>query len=123
MPRTRLIAPFVALAALAAAVPAHAVETEVAIEPCQSAFSTKITEYHETHYVVGAATVKGATDVRLTCGLVRWGETVATVTEDTPGPVAALAESVTIMGALHDVCYVLEAWYPDGSYTVTDRCP
>jgi hypothetical protein len=123
--RARLIVPFALVASVVAAVPAGAVEVkpDVAAAPCQSAFSTKITEYHETHYMVGAATVKGAIEVRLTCGLVRWGATVATVTDDTTGPVAALAEAKTIMGQLHGICYVIEAWYPDGSYSVNDTCP
>ncbi|HEX2057576.1 MAG TPA: hypothetical protein VHI71_04325 [Actinomycetota bacterium] len=123
MLRKRLIVPFALAATIGAAVPAHAVDLAVEAAPCQSAFSTKFTEYHETHYMTGTATVKGAIDVRLTCGLVRWGETVATISEDRPGPVAVVAGAVTIMGALHDVCYVIEAWYPDGRYSVNDTCP
>ncbi|MDQ3953052.1 MAG: hypothetical protein M3279_08835 [Actinomycetota bacterium] len=123
MLRKRLIVPFALAAVLGAAVPAQAVDLDVAAAPCQSVMSTKFTEYHETHYVTGTATVKGAIDVRLTCGLVRWGETVATISEDTPGPVAVVAGAVTIMGALHDMCHVIEAWYPDGRYSVSDTCP
>ncbi|MDQ4124988.1 MAG: hypothetical protein M3134_05230 [Actinomycetota bacterium] len=85
--------------------------------------STKFTEYHETHYVVGSATVADASEVKLTCGLVRWGSTVATISDSTTGPVAAVAGSKTIMGQFHGVCYVIEAWYPDGSYTINDACP
>ena len=126
MLRKHLVVPFALAATLTTAVPAAAVDLdldEVAIAPCQSAFGTKFTEYHETHYMTGTASVTGASEVRLTCGLVRWGETVATVSDDTSGPVAVVAESVTIMGALHEVCFVIEAWYPDGRYMVEDRCP
>jgi hypothetical protein len=126
MKRSRLVAPFALAATLFAATPAAAVDAgdlAVAAAPCQSAFSTKITEYHETHYVVGSATVVGATEVKLTCGLVRWGSTVATISDTTVGPVAVVAGSKTIMGALHGVCYVIEAWYPDGSYRINDTCP
>lgn len=128
MLRKYLIVPFALAATFVTAVPASAVDLDldelmVAIEPCQSVFSTRLTEYYETHHVAGAATVKGAIDVRLTCGLVRWGETVATISEDAPGPAAVVADSVTIMGGLHDVCYVVEAWDADGAYSVDDRCP
>ncbi|HYP23889.1 MAG TPA: hypothetical protein VEV43_09965 [Actinomycetota bacterium] len=125
MLRSRLIVPFALAAVVATAVPAGAVEVkpEAALPTCQSAFSMRVTEYHETHYMTGTAAVPGATEVRLTCGLVRWGETVATISDRTTGPVAVVAGSVTIMGALHDICYVIQAWYPDGTYRIQDTCP
>jgi hypothetical protein len=65
----------------------------------------------------------GATSAELTCGAVVNGITYATVADEVPGPLAALAGAGwTPFGDVRS-CYVLRVRYLDRSSTFTDTCP
>jgi hypothetical protein len=121
MPRSvRLIfASVLAAGAIAVFTPTSA----TAMAPCQgrSLFSTL--EYRQTVAVTGVYTVAGATDVQLTCGLVRNGVTVARVSENAPGPVAVVAGAPSISNGSFSVCHEAYVTYLDKAPYTTDTCP
>lgn len=64
-----------------------------------------------------------AREVRLTCGVVRAGETVARATDKAAGPVAALAEVQTVYGTGLIACDEITIFHLDGSISYFDACP
>lgn len=119
----RLVVGAVLAAVTAVAVPAGAWQPGgVDAVPCRADFAMRVEEWHQTVYVYGAYTTAGATDVSLTCGVVRYGETVARVGEDVPGPVAAVFGSARVLGGPISVCYELKVTYVD-RVTYSDTCP
>lgn len=119
----RLAVGAVLAAVTVTAVPATAWDGSVAAAgPCRADFAMRIEEWHQTVYVTGAYTAAGAIDVSLTCGIVRYGETVARVGETTPGPVAAVAGSARVLGGPISVCHEIKTTYVD-HVTYSDTCP
>ena len=116
-----------ALAAVAAAavpaVPAAAFDAgSVAVAPCRGDVAMRIEEWYQTVVLTGAHTAAGAIDVQLTCGVVRYGETVARVTENLSGPVAVVQGSVRVLGGPISICHELRVTYLD-RVTYSDTCP
>jgi hypothetical protein len=91
--------------------------------PCQGRHVVSFIEYRQVVAVTGAYTVAGASDVQLTCGVVRNGVTVARFTDKVPGPVAAIAEPANVSGGAFTVCHELVVTYLDKPSTSTDYCP
>ena len=60
--------------------------------------------------------------MQLTCGAVRDGVTVTKVTENTAGPVAAVATTKNLLIGTYTPCYEVRLDYIDHS-TFTDTCP
>lgn len=115
----RLLITSVAAACAAALIP---VSSATAMSPCQGRSVVSTLEYRQTIAVAGVYTAAGATDVRLTCGIVRNGITVGRVSETLPGPVAAVAGTVTTGYGSFSTCYELYVTYPDRSVSY-DYCP
>lgn len=119
----RLIIVTMVAAALATLAPVTA-NAAVAVAPCQGKVAfVGVQEWHQTVLLTGEYTSAGATDVRLTCGVVRQGVTVARLSENVPGPVAALAGTVTVLAGDISICYELNVTYLDRPATVSDTCP
>lgn len=116
-----LLVGFVVAAGAAGAAPAAA-GTGAALSPCAGRSLFGISEWHQTVALAGAYTSAGAIDVDLTCGVVRQGETVARVSEDAPGPVAAVAGIVEVHAGTIGYCYELRVTYVDRT-TYSDNCP
>jgi hypothetical protein len=122
-----LVAVAAVAAALATVTPAQA-EVEVdpdvaALVSCRSEASiVGIQEWHQTVIVTGTYVAPGAIDAQLTCGIVRYGETVATVTESAPGPVAVVHGTRTVFAGPISTCYELTATYLDHTYSA-GNCP
>jgi hypothetical protein len=77
----------------------------------------------QTNVIVGAYTSAGAADITLTCGIVRYGETVQRFTEKTPGPVATVT-GTSNAGGFFTVCHEISVTYIDGRPPyVSDFCP
>lgn len=113
----------VAAATLASAVPASAWDGKVAAAgPCRADVSMRIEEWHQTVFVTGAFTAAGAIDVDLTCGIVRYGETVARIGETVPGPVAVVAGSERVLGGPISACHEIVVTYVD-RVDYLDTCP
>lgn len=119
---TRLVAVAAAAASLFVAVPATAADTDLAAGPCQVRSVGGFQEWYQEVLVTGQSAPRGAIDVELTCGVVRYGETVATVTDGLSGPVAALSQVVSVHAGPISSCYILSVTYID-DYTYTDTCP
>lgn len=121
----RVLAVSAAAAAIATAVPVPAgAGAEVALGPCQArSLGTGLKEWYQEVLVTGEAHPKNAIDVDLTCGVVRYGETVAYVSENRPGPVAVVADVVSVHASSSvSSCYVMTVTYLVG-YSYTDTCP
>lgn len=121
----RVLAVTAAAAAIAGAVPATAgASAEVAIGPCQARSLVQgLQEWYQEVLVTGHAAPRGAIDVRLTCGVTRYGVTVAYVGEQIPGPVAVVSDVVSVhASSAIGSCYVMSVTYIDHS-TYTDTCP
>lgn len=118
----RVLAAAIAAATLATAAPAFAWDGTVALATCRGDIAFRIEEWHQTVQVVGAYAPAGAIDVRLTCGIVRYGETVARVGEDRPGPAAAVAGSARVLGGPISMCHEIYVTYTDRTQYV-DNCP
>jgi hypothetical protein len=74
--------------------------------------------------IAGAYTAPvGAIGVDLTCGAVANDITYATVSDQVPGPAAALAGVGTAPFGEVRSCYVLRVHYADFTSTYTDTCP
>ena len=93
-----------------------------ALAPCQARDLVKLEEWSHTVGITGVYTATGAIDVRLTCGIVQNGVTVRRVTDSVPGPVAALAATVSVQGQFYSVCHEIVVTYIDHT-TYTDTCP
>lgn len=122
----RVLAVTTVAAALAGAVLATAgASAEVAAGPCQvKSLVTGLQEWYQEALVTGESAPRGAIDVELTCGVVRYGEVVAWVDEQHPGPVAVLADVVSVHASpTISSCHVLTVWYVDGGYSYTNTCP
>lgn len=117
----QLIAIAAAAASLAVAAPATAADTTAA-GPCVVRSIAGIQEWYQEVAVVGESAPAGAIDVRLTCGIVRYGETVWTRTDRLSGPVAALAETASVHAGPISSCYILSVSYID-NYTYKNTCP
>ena len=119
----RVLAVGAAAAAIAGAVPATA-GAEVALGPCQvKSLAQGVKEWYQEVLVTGAAHSTGAIDVELTCGVVRYGETVAYVSEYWPGPVAVLTDVVSVHASSSiGSCYILSVTYIDG-HSYKNTCP
>lgn len=121
--RTKRLAVVAAVAALSAvAVPANAWQPDFALAICRGDAALRIDEWHQTVLVYGAHTAPGATDVQLTCGVVRYGETVGRVSENVPGPVAVVQGSARVLGGPISMCHELRVTYLD-RVTTSDTCP
>ncbi|HEV2757601.1 MAG TPA: hypothetical protein VG318_17695 [Actinomycetota bacterium] len=119
----RLVVGAVLAAVTVTAVPAGAWDGQVAAaSPCRTDVGLRIEEWHQTVYVTGAYTAAGATDVSLTCGIVRYGETVARVGESEPGPVAVVVGSARVLGGPISICYEIKTVYLD-RVAYSDTCP
>lgn len=118
----RLIVAVAAVGSLATVVPAHAWDGTVAPVPCRGDVAFRIEEWHQTVQVVGTYSKAGALDVDLTCGVVRYGETVARVGEDRPGPVAVVVGSARVLGGPISMCHEIAITYVEG-YEHIDTCP
>ena len=91
--------------------------------PCQGRSLFGVTEWTQTVAVAGAYTSAGATDVWLTCGIVRNGVTVKRFSENIPGPVAAVAGTAEVSAGAFSTCYELYVTYLDRAPTSSDTCP
>lgn len=122
--RSKRLAVAAVLAAVAAtAVPAApATAAELKMGPCQVKPLFSVIEYQQTVAVYGQYTAAGATDVRLTCGIVRYGSTAKRVSEAVPGPVAAIATTTTVGAGPVSACYEVLVTYVDHT-TFTSTCP
>jgi hypothetical protein len=114
----RLLVASATIAGLAAILPAA---PATAMAPCQVRSISTI-QGGQTNVIAGAYTTAGATDVSLTCGIVRNGLTVARFSEKIPGPVAAVAGTANV-GGFFTVCHELRVTYLDRAPTVSDYCP
>ncbi|HYI44110.1 MAG TPA: hypothetical protein VE174_01440 [Actinomycetota bacterium] len=94
----------------------------VAAAACQARDVVKLEEWSHTAAVTGVYTSAGATDVRLTCGIVQNGTTVIRISESVPGPVAAIATTTNISGQYYSVCYEVNVTYVDHTSNA-DTCP
>jgi hypothetical protein len=115
---------FLALATAAAALAVIAPSTAgaAAVGPCQVRPVGGFQEWYQDVLVTGESAPRGAIDVELTCGVVRYGETVATATDGLAGPAAVVAEVETVHAGPVSSCYVLHVTYVT-HYTYTDTCP
>lgn len=109
-----LVVSALAAATLATALPVSAAEiSSVAINPCRGDVGVVWEEWHQTILVTGVYAPAGAVDVALTCGVVRSGVTVGTVSETLPGPVGVVQGSIrTLRGAI-TICYEARVTYVD----------
>ena len=110
------------VAAVAAATLGGLVPTASAAIPCR-AVATTSSGFTQTILVTGAYTAPGASDVRLTCGVVRNGQTVARFSETMTGPVAVVEGTTNLSIGPFTACYELSVWYLDGRFTNVDYCP
>ena len=118
-----LVAAVAAAASLGAAVPASAADTTVAAASiCRGDVGLAYEEWHQTIIVTGAYAPARAIDVQLTCGVVRYGETVARVTETRPGPVAVVHGSARVVAGPVSFCYEAVVTYLDRTEYL-DTCP
>lgn len=118
-----LITCAVAFATVATAVPAGAVDVgSVAVYPCRGDVGLAYEEWHQTILVTGVYAPSRAIDVQLTCGVVRSGETVGTVSESAPGPVAVVHGSVRTWAGPISMCYEAVVTYVDRTI-YQDTCP
>jgi hypothetical protein len=122
----RSIISLVAVGTLAAAfLPATAAPAAAAAGPCIVRSTTLyIADVGELFVIAGEyqAASGGALDVQLTCGAVKDGVTYAKVTEDNPGPVAALAATRALSSGSYYGCYEVTVTYVERQ-TFTDTCP
>lgn len=110
-------------ATVATALPASAVDAgSVAINPCRGDVGLAWEEWHQTVYVTGVYAQPRAIDVQLTCGVVRYGQTVARVSEDAPGPVAVVAGSARVLGGPISFCHEIRITYLTHNEWM-DTCP
>ena len=110
-------------AALAIPTPASAEVDLAALSWCRGDVGiVGVQEWHQTVVVTGAYTAPGAIDVRLICGIVRYGQTMATVTESAPGPVAVVHGTRTVFAGPISFCYEATATYADHTYS-SGNCP
>jgi hypothetical protein len=115
----RLLVASAAVVGLAAILP---VAPATAMAPCQVRSISTI-QGGQTNVIAGAYTSAGATDVSLTCGIVRNGVTVARFPEKVPGPVATVAGTAN-EGGFFTVCHEIRVSYVDGRPPyVSDSCP
>lgn len=112
----------VATAAASLAVVAPATAGAAALGPCQVRPIGGFQEWYQDVLVTGESAPRGAIDVDLTCGVVRYGETVAYASDGLVGPVAVVAEIETVHAGPVSPCYILSVTYID-NYTYTDTCP
>lgn len=117
----RFLAVATAAASLAVIAPASTAGA-AALGPCQVRPVGGFQEWYQDVLVTGESAPRGAIDVVLTCGVVRYGETVAYATDSLAGPVAALAEIETVHAGPVSSCYILQVTYVT-HYTYTDTCP
>lgn len=119
----RFLAAAAAAANLAVVVPATAADTSAAIGPCGlTRIADGVKEWYQEVLVTGEHAARGAIDVELTCGIVRYGETVWMQTDTLSGPVAAMAEMASVHAGPIGSCYILHVVYVE-HYTFTDTCP
>ena len=118
-----LVATAIAAAALAAPVPASAVDTgDIVAAHCRADVGVSSEEWRQTVFVTGAMAPVGATHVWLTCGVVRYGETVAYVGEDVDFSVAVVQGTATVLAGPISVCYEATVLYSE-RYEYFDTCP
>lgn len=117
---TRLIAAsLMAVGALSFGVPNGA----VAMSPCQARSLFSTAEFGQTVAVAGAYTTSGATDVWLTCGVVKNGVTIARFSDKQSGPVAVVEGTTNAGYGTFFVCYDLDVTYLDRPPTSSHLCP
>lgn len=118
-----LVAAVAVAAALVTPTPASAGVDPAAVASCRGDVGIiGVQEWHQTVVVTGAYTSPGAVDVQLTCGIVRYGETVATVTESAPGPVAVVHGTRTVFAGPISFCYQTTTTHVDHTYSA-GNCP
>lgn len=123
--RSRSFAVASALAAVAAtAVPIVGATPAAAMGPCQVKPLFSVIEYNQVVAVTGVYNAPaGATDVELTCGVVRNGVTYAKLTDKLVGPAAALAGTATVPAGSVSSCQEIRVTYLGGATTYSDTCP
>ena len=94
-----------------------------AASPCQGRAVAHPPEFQQTVVVAGAYTTAGATDVRLPCGVVNNGVTVARWSDKQTGPVAAVWGTTNLGVGTVSICYELHVTYLDRAPTYSDNCP
>lgn len=114
---TRVLAVAAMAAGLTTAVP---LPSQAAPGPCPARFVSEA-EGSQTIAVAGFYRADGY-EVRLTCGIVQNGVTVARLTDDLFGPVAALAETVEVPAGAFTTCYDVYITYINGASS-TRTCP
>jgi hypothetical protein len=120
----RRLKAFVAACLVAAAVTAvvPSASATAAMGPCTTRPLGNTLQWRQGLALVGQYTRAGAIDVRLTCGIVQNGVTIARYTDQVIGPVAALAEVVDIPVGPYSLCYdvfITSAF----DFTYTRSCP
>lgn len=120
----RFLAVATAAASLGVAAPATAAAETAAPGPCQA---KPLGTHSELGQIVAVTGVyrgpADAVEVRLTCGVVVDGATVARVTDKLAGPVAALADVLTVGGGAPIPCYEIVVRHLGGAATYYDTCP
>jgi hypothetical protein len=111
------------VAALSAASLAALAPSAGAVGLCQVRATGVATGFTQTYLVTGQYAPAGATDVVLTCGVVKNGFTLVRFTDQLSGPVAAVAGTVNLSAGTYSACYESTAYYPDGSVSYYDGCP
>ncbi|MGH2754864.1 MAG: hypothetical protein ACRDLB_10580 [Actinomycetota bacterium] len=120
----RLIVSLVAASALAVA-PVPAQGSSAALGPCTlRSTGISVADWREVVAVAGTyqAVASGGYDVRLTCGIVRDGVTVAKVSESGVGPVAVVAGTATVLVGSYSPCYEVRVSHIEHTSSA-DTCP
>lgn len=95
----------------------------VAMAPCQGRTVVSAVEYSQIVAVTGQYAATGATDVQLTCGIVKNGRTIQRVSESNPGPVAVVAASMSVTPGTYSLCYEADVTYLDQAPASFGSCP
>ena len=119
--RTKVLA--AAVTAAASILPATVATPAAAMSPCQARAIPSTTAFSQTVVIAGAYTAAGATDVSLTCGVVRNGVTYARRSSIVRGPAAVVAGFATTSVGTVSSCHELRVVYADGNDTYSDTCP
>ena len=111
------------VAAAAASIVISGPTSASAMSPCQGRAVAHPPEFQQTIVVAGAYTTANATDVRLTCGVVKNGVTVGRFSDKLSGPVAAVEGTMNVGVGVVSFCYELRVTYLDRAPTYSDTCP
>jgi hypothetical protein len=95
----------------------------IAMAPCQGRTLASVIEYSQIVAVTGQYAATGATDVQLTCGIVKNGKTIQRVSESNPGPLAVVAATMSVTAGTYSLCYEAEVTYLDQPPASFGTCP